>query len=138
MVLIAACIPVLQPVADAFLGRNPFHPVAKRSSREYEDYSESAGASQPKADAIEMFSKPKKKRDKYGFTVQDPTGSRIETDSQRQIMDGQEGGIETINPGGQRVEQAQTAGIIRTADFSVTYDGGENGPTSASKSWAPV
>lgn len=85
-----------------------------------------------------MFSKPKKKRDKYGFTVQDPTNSRIETDSQRKIMDGQEGGVATINSGGQGVEQPQTAGIMRTADFSVTYDGGENGPTSASKSWAPV
>lgn len=85
-----------------------------------------------------MFSKPKKKRDKYGYTVQDPTGSRIETDSQKQIMDGQDGGTETTNPGGHSVEPPQSAGIMRTADFSVTYDEGENGPISASRSWAPV
>ncbi|KAL1869402.1 hypothetical protein Daus18300_005614 [Diaporthe australafricana] len=139
LVLIAACIPVLQPIIDAILGRSVFTPVAKRSSREYEDYSESAGPSQPKPDAIEMFSKPKKKHDKYGYTVQDPTGSRIETDSQRQIMDGQEGSIETENTGDHSVEQPQSAGILRTADFSVTYEeAGENGPTSASRSWAPV
>lgn len=138
MVLIAACIPVLQPIADALLGRTPFLPVAKRFSRQYEDYSESAGPSQLKGDAIKMFSKPKKKRDKYGFTVQGTTDSRMESDSQRKIMHGQEGGLATMNPGGHSVEQPQTAGIIRIADISVTYDRGENGPTSASKSWAPV
>lgn len=110
----------------------------KRSSREYEDYSESARASQPGADGIEMFSKSKKKHDKYGFTVQDPAESRIETDSQREIMDGQEGSIATKDSGGHKTEQPQTGGIMRTADFSVTYDGGENGPTSASRLWAPV
>lgn len=123
---------------DALLGRNPFQPVANRSSRQYEDYSESAAASQPKADAIEMFPKPKKKHDKYGFTIQDPAESRIETDSQRKIMDGQEGSTATTDSGGHGGEQPRTGGIMRTADFSVTYDGGENGPTTASRLWAPV
>ena len=126
LIIIAACIPILQPILEMLKGR----PIWKtgsnnKSNRPYAKFSKGS-ANEP--DALEMRSKPRKKVDVHGFTIADKNGS------EESIVHPHS----TSNSSGRRSGGFYPAegGIVRTNDVSVTYEqGGE--PTSTAR-WAAV
>lgn len=141
-IIIASSIPVLHPLLELILRRNPFssarasRPTAKssdnntgsapsnyRPSRVYGNYEYELG--QRKA-------KPKPKDD-LGFTI-------IEGDSQENIMStGGRSRAQTATSIGSQTSQPEDGRIVRTDVVTVSYDEkGRAGETSASKRWRPV
>lgn len=117
----------MQPLWELLRGRNLRDYGKTKASPHYEDYSGQSGSMQP---GVEMRNKRRKKYDEYGLTVIEPD------ESQEQIVSPEDQDA-ARNPSCQS-SHAASAGIMRTAVVTVTYDNGENGPTSATKRWAPV
>ncbi|KAF5621967.1 integral membrane protein [Fusarium sp. NRRL 52700] len=124
IIIIAACIPVLQPILEMLKGRNIWSSKKGSGKHQYEDYSKQSGQQQP---GIELKDKPRKKIDAYGFTIQGKEGS------EENIVDADK----TSRTTSSRPESPKE-GIMRPDQVTVGYDGGEGGPTSAAKRWAAV
>ncbi|EXF73516.1 integral membrane protein [Colletotrichum fioriniae PJ7] len=141
-IIIASSIPVLHPLLELILKRNPFssarasRPTAKssdnntgsapsnyRPSRVYGNYEYELG---------QRKVKPKPKDD-LGFTI-------IEGDSQENIMStGGRSRAQTATSIGSQTSQPEDGRIVRTDVVTVSYDEkGRAGETSASKRWRPV
>ncbi|KAK1486321.1 uncharacterized protein CCOS01_12464 [Colletotrichum costaricense] len=141
-IIIASSIPVLHPLLELILKRNPFssarasRPTAKssdnntgsapsnyRPSRVYGNYEYELG--QRKA-------KPKP-RDDLGFTI-------VEGESQENIVFGEgRSRAQTATSIGSHSSQPEDGRIVRTDVVTVSYDeNGRAGETSASKRWRPV
>ncbi|KAF6802779.1 hypothetical protein CSOJ01_11349 [Colletotrichum sojae] len=69
IIIIAACIPVLQPLLEILKGRSIWSTDKKSGSHPYEDHSKQS-AGQPQ-DPIELRRTPRKKVDAYGFTIRE-------------------------------------------------------------------
>ncbi|UQC78909.1 uncharacterized protein CLUP02_04388 [Colletotrichum lupini] len=141
-IIIASSIPVLHPLLELILKRNPFssarasRPTAKssdnntgsapsnyRPSRVYGNYEYELG--QRKA-------KPKP-RDDLGFTI-------VEGESQENIVFGEgRSRAQTATSIGSQSSKPEDGRIVRTDVVTVSYDeNGRAGETSASKRWRPV
>ncbi|KAK1545901.1 integral membrane protein [Colletotrichum paranaense] len=141
-IIIASSIPVLHPLLELILKRNPFssarasRPTAKssdnntgsapsnyRPSRVYGNYEYELG--QRKA-------KPKP-RDDLGFTI-------VEGESQENIVFGEgRSRAQTATSIGSQCSQPEEGRIVRTDVVTVSYnENGRAGETSASKRWRPV
>ncbi|KXH49458.1 integral membrane protein [Colletotrichum simmondsii] len=141
-IIIASSIPVLHPLLELILKRNPFssarasRPTAKssdnnsgsapsnyRPSRVYGNYEYELG--QRKA-------RPKP-RDDLGFTI-------VEGDSQENIVSGKgRSRAQTATSIGSQYSQPDDGRIVRTDVVTVSYDDkGQAVETSASKRWRPV
>ncbi|KAI3530439.1 integral membrane protein [Colletotrichum filicis] len=141
-IIIASSIPVLHPLLELILKRNPFssarasRPTAKssdnntgsapsnyRPSRVYGNYEYELG--QRKA-------KPKP-RDDLGFTI-------VEGESQENIVFGESRSrAQTATSIGSQSSKPEDGRIVRTDVVTVSYDeNGRAGETSASKRWRPV
>ncbi|KAF4783148.1 integral membrane protein [Colletotrichum scovillei] len=141
-IIIASSIPVLHPLLELILKRNPFssarasRPTAKssdnntgsapsnyRPSRVYGNYEYELG--QRKA-------RPKP-RDDLGFTI-------VEGNSQENIVSGEgRSRAQTATSIGSQYSQPDDGRIVRTDVVTVSYDEkGRAGGTSASKRWRPV
>ncbi|KAH9239043.1 hypothetical protein K456DRAFT_1827471 [Colletotrichum gloeosporioides 23] len=124
LIIIAACIPILGPLLEMFKGRPIWRTDKSSSNRQYEDYSKQS--TQKQQDAIELRSKHRKKVDAYGFTIhaKDESEEAIVHPDKRSASassDRRSGGY----------SQEDTA-------ITVTYDQGEEGPTSAATRWAAI
>lgn len=127
LIIIAACIPLLQPFLDKVRGRTLRRPSNKSSSNKntgpYANFSK-------QSDPLELQSQPKKKVDTYGFTIHD------KEDSEENIVDPRDKQSTTASSG--RHSPGMGDGIVRTDSVTVAYDHGENGATSAATRWAAV
>ncbi|CVK91256.1 uncharacterized protein FMAN_09399 [Fusarium mangiferae] len=123
-IIIAACIPVLQPVLEMLRGRNIWSTKKDSGQHHYEDYNKQSGQQRP---GIELQDKPRKKVDTYGFTIQGKEGS------EENMVDADKVSRTTSS----RPESPKD-GIVRADQVTIGYDGGEGGPTSAAKRWAAV
>ncbi|CAJ0547614.1 Ff.00g043680.m01.CDS01 [Fusarium sp. VM40] len=72
LIIIAACIPVLQPILEMFKGHKIWS--TKKSSRSGQ-YAGQSEENAQKQQGIELEDKPRKKVDAYGFTIQERDGS---------------------------------------------------------------
>ncbi|EWZ40538.1 hypothetical protein FOZG_09200 [Fusarium oxysporum Fo47] len=124
LIIIAACIPVLQPILEMFKGRNIWSTKKGSGKHQYKDYSKQSGQQQP---GIELKDKPRKKVDTYGFTIQGMEGS------EENMVD-----ADKISRTTSSRPESPKEGIVRTDQVIVGYDGGEGGPTSTAKRWAAV
>ncbi|KAJ4066360.1 hypothetical protein NW763_003396 [Fusarium oxysporum] len=124
LIIIAACIPVLQPILEMLKGRNIWSTNKGSGKHQYEDYSKQSGQQQP---GIELKDKPRKKVDTYGFTIQGKEGS------EENMVDSDKVSRTTSSR-----PESPKEGMVRTDQVTVGYDGGEGGPTSAAKRWAAV
>jgi hypothetical protein len=131
LIIIAACIPILQPLLEKIKGRSIWR--SKQSSgnkRQYQDFSKQ---SEQQTDALELRSKPRKKVDAYGFTM------HAKEDSEEDIV-----GTNKQSPTASSHRRSGTYqpnerdGIVKTNSVTVAYDHGEDGPTSAATRWAAV
>lgn len=138
VVLIAACVPVLQPIVDIVRGRDTWKSVGGPPSTEHVKYNKRSGLSDGRSNDIKMVHKPQRRRDKYGFTIDDTTFSRVESESQHGINTTPTEDTTTPQEDGHGFGNTPEHRILRTDEVMLTFDGGENGPTSASKRWAPV
>ncbi|SCO86453.1 related to integral membrane protein PTH11 [Fusarium oxysporum] len=124
LIIIAACIPVLQPILEMLKGRNIWSTNKGSGKHQYEDYSKQSGQQQP---GIELKDKPRKKVDTYGFTIQGKEGS------EENMVD-----VDKVSRTTSSRPESPKEGMVRTDQVTVGYDGGEGGPTSAAKRWAAV
>ncbi|KAF5263326.1 hypothetical protein FOXYS1_5927 [Fusarium oxysporum] len=124
LIIIAACIPVLQPILEMFKGRNIWSTKKGSGKHQYKEYSKQSGQQQP---GIELKDKPRKKVDTYGFTIQGKEGS------EENMVD-----ADKISRTTSSRPESPKEGIVRTDQVIVGYDGGEGGPTSTAKRWAAV
>ncbi|SPO06474.1 uncharacterized protein DNG_09164 [Cephalotrichum gorgonifer] len=129
LIIIAACIPILQPLVEMARGRKLW--TSKKSSgsggRPYQEFSKPS-ANRP--DDMELQSRPKKKYDEHGFTVRDGNGSeesivKRDLESNSETSGRRSGSYHSPN-----------GGIMKTNAVTVTYDAGSEGPTSSAKRWA--
>ncbi|KAF5590025.1 integral membrane protein [Fusarium pseudoanthophilum] len=125
LIIIAACIPVLQPILEMLKGRNIWSTKKGTGKHQYEDYSKQSG--QQQQPGIELKDKPRKKVDAYGFTIQGKEGS------EENMVD-----ADKISRTTSSRPESPKEGIRRTDQVTIGYDGGEGGPTSAAKRWAAV
>lgn len=126
VIIIAACIPILQPLLEMIRTRK--FPSAKKGSSK--DYSEMSKQSRGHQDPIELQSKPKKKTDAYGFTI-------IDRDSEESIVGKDKDKQSTAESSGNY--SPGEGGIMKTDVVTVTYNHGEDGvPSSAATRWAAV
>jgi len=129
LIIIAACIPILQPLVEKIKGGSLWSSKKGTSkNRQYADFSKRS-ARQP--DPIELHDKPKKKVDVYGFTI------HAKDDSEENIVDLDK---QSANRSSSRQSVAYhpTDRIIKTDTVTVTFDQGDEGPTSAATRWAAV
>ncbi|RSL54110.1 hypothetical protein CEP54_010058 [Fusarium duplospermum] len=127
LIIIAACIPVLQPVLEMAKGRSIWNSKKGSSNRQYENYSKHS-APQP---GIELRSKPKKKVDTYGFTM------HAKENSEESIVHPDKHSA-TTSSGRRSGSYPRDNGIMRTNAVTVEYGQMEDGPTSAATRWAAV
>ncbi|KAM0226482.1 hypothetical protein ACHAQD_000404 [Fusarium lateritium] len=128
LIIIAACIPVLQPILEMLKGQSIWN--TKKGSGN-SPYASDRKKSAQKQHGIELQDKPRKKVDAYGFTIQDRDGSEDNiVDSDRLS--------ETTTPSSRSITNSAGEGILRTHQVAVEYDRGEGGPTSAATRWAAV
>ena len=129
LIVIAACIPILQPLLEMVKGRSIWNSSKKSTdnSRPYGKFSKQS--SQP--DPIELRSKPKKKVDVHGFTIHD------RDDSEESIVGNMQ---HTITSSGRQsgTYYPTDGGIMKTNAVTVTYDQGGEATTDATKRWAAV
>ncbi|KAG5779415.1 hypothetical protein H9Q73_006904 [Fusarium xylarioides] len=123
-IIIAACIPVLQPILEMLKGRNIWSTEKGSGKHQYEDYSKQSRQQQP---GIELKDKPRKKVDTYGFTIQGKEGS-----GENMV------GADKISRTTSSRPKSPKEGIVRTDQVTTGCDGGEGGTTSAAKRWAAV
>ncbi|KAF6834855.1 hypothetical protein CMUS01_06009 [Colletotrichum musicola] len=128
LIIIAACIPVLQPLLEFVKGRSIWSTDKKSGSHPYADHSKQS-AGQPQ-DPIELRRTPRKKVDAYGFSI------REQGDSEESI-DRPDKSSETASSV-QPTENSSADGIVKSSTVAVTYDEGEGGPASATTRWAAV
>ncbi|KAK1505117.1 integral membrane protein [Colletotrichum abscissum] len=146
-IIIASSIPVMQPLLELILRRNPFSSAkgSKQTPQYYEDYgSQSKSKSRGGGGGIELGQrKPKiKPKDELGLTI-------VEGDSQENILtpatDSNQGISASLNAPTLTSRQSDSSQrpsdgkIIRTDFVSVTYE--EQGPVrdvSASSRWRAV
>ncbi|KAK1638872.1 hypothetical protein BDP81DRAFT_447783 [Colletotrichum phormii] len=71
LTIIAACIPILQPILEMFKERSIWSLDRKSGSYQYNSHSKRSAhqQQQQQQDSIELRSKPRKKVDVYGFTM---------------------------------------------------------------------
>lgn len=131
LIIIAACIPLLQPLLEKLKGRSIWRSKKTSSNnRQYENFSKQS-AQQP--DALELRSKPKKKVDAYGFTI------HAKEDSEENIVNPDKNSTTTSSDRHSGTYHSNDReGIIKTNSVTVAYDRGEEGPTSAATRWAAV
>jgi hypothetical protein len=72
LIIIAACIPVLQPILEMFKGHKIWSTKKGSGSDQYAGQSKDNAQKQR---GIELEDMPRKKADAYGFTIQDRDGS---------------------------------------------------------------
>ncbi|KAF9877753.1 hypothetical protein CkaCkLH20_04888 [Colletotrichum karsti] len=130
LIIIAACIPILQPLLEMFKGRTIWSTDKKSSGRQYEDYSKQSAQQHP--DPIELRSKPRKKVDTYGLTIRDKDGS------EESIVHPDKRSATASSSRNSGTDHAGDENIVKSSTVTVTYDQGEEGPTSAATRWAAV
>ncbi|ROT35997.1 hypothetical protein SODALDRAFT_352843 [Sodiomyces alkalinus F11] len=129
LIIIAACIPVLSPLLEIAKGRSIWRSKTKSSSHQYQDYS-NPDAPQRGVE-LRSKSKPGKKVDAYGFTIQakgDSEESIVQPDKQSATASS-ERRSGTYNP---------SDGIVKSSVVTIAYDQGDQAPTSAATRWAVV
>ncbi|KAJ0341526.1 hypothetical protein COL922a_002241 [Colletotrichum nupharicola] len=159
LIIIAACIPILGPLLEMFKGRPIWGTDKSSSNRQYEDYSKQS--TQKQQDAIELRSKHRKKVDAYGFTIhaKDESEEAIVHPDKRSASassDRRSGGYSqeesehhhNHHRQHHRQHQHRHHGgayhnhgehqIVKSTAITVTYDQGEEGPTSAATRWAAI
>ncbi|KAE9568818.1 hypothetical protein CGMCC3_g15048 [Colletotrichum fructicola] len=159
LIIIAACIPILGPLLEMFKGRPIWRTDKSSSNRQYEDYSKQS--TQKQQDAIELRSKHRKKVDAYGFTIhaKDESEEAIVHPDKRSASassDRRSGGYSqeesehhhNHHRQHHRQHQHRHHGgtyhnhgehqIVKSTAITVTYDQGEEGPTSAATRWAAI
>ncbi|KAK1705051.1 integral membrane protein [Colletotrichum lupini] len=145
-IIIASSIPVMQPLLELILRRNPFSSAkgSKQTPQYYEDYGSQSKSKSRGGGGIELGQrKPKiKPKDELGLTI-------VEGDSQENILtpatDSNQGISASLNAPTLTSRQSDSSQrpsdgkIIRTDFVSVTYE--EQGPVrdiSASSRWRAV
>ena len=113
LIIIAACIPILQPIVEILKGRKRWSTGHKSDDRQYKDFSKQ---SDRQGDPLELQpTKNKKKVDQYGMTIHDKETSEEQIVIQKTPSEASDG------------RQSETFdkenGIVRTNAVSVTYDG---------------
>ncbi|KAB5555036.1 hypothetical protein GE09DRAFT_1123305 [Coniochaeta sp. 2T2.1] len=141
LIIIAACIPLLQPLLEKVKGRSIWRGSNKKSSDANHGYKEFTKQSGSHPDPLELRARPKKKVDAYGFTIHAKEEGSEENIVNNPAQDKQstassERASGTYKRGGDRTDGGR--GIMVTDRVTVAYDGGEEGPTSAATRWAAV
>ncbi|KAF4775205.1 hypothetical protein HER10_EVM0007803 [Colletotrichum scovillei] len=135
LIIIAACIPILQPILEMFKGRGIWSLDKKSGSYQYNSHSKKSAhhqQQQPQQDSIELRSKPRKKVDVYGFTM------HAKEDSEESIVNPGKN-AETSSSGRQSDTYPESEDkIVKSSTVTITYDQGEEGPTSAATRWAAI
>ncbi|KAK7445673.1 hypothetical protein Landi51_08069 [Colletotrichum acutatum] len=128
LIIIAACIPILQPILEMFKGRSIWSLAKKSGSYQYNSHSKKSAQQQqqqPQQDSIELRSKPRKKVDVYGFTM------HAKEDSEESIVNPGKN-AETSSSGRQSDTYPESEDkVVKSSTVTITYDQGEEGPTSA-------
>ncbi|EOO02170.1 putative integral membrane protein [Phaeoacremonium minimum UCRPA7] len=115
LIIIAACIPLLQPVVEKIKGRSIWRSSKTGSSnRQYANFSKQSAR---QADPIELHSKPKKKVDVYGFTI------HAKEDSEENIVNPDKQST-TTSSGRHSGTYQPNDRIMKTDVVTVTYDQG--------------
>ncbi|KPM45291.1 hypothetical protein AK830_g1291 [Neonectria ditissima] len=127
LIIIAACIPILQPLLEMIKGRSIWQSKKSSSNRQYEDYSKQS-EQQP---GIELRSQQKKKVDIYGFTVH-----AKETSEESIVQPGKQSATTSSSRHSGTLHAHD--GIMKTDAVTIAYDHGEDGPSSAATRWAAV
>lgn len=131
LIIIAACIPILQPLLEKIRGRSIWR--SKQSSGNKHQYQDFSKQSQQQADALELRSKPKKKVDEYGFTM------HPKEDSEENIVDTSKlSSTSSSRRQSGSYQPNDRDGILKTNSVTVAYEPGEDGPVSAPTRWAAV
>ncbi|KAF4956256.1 hypothetical protein FSARC_11655 [Fusarium sarcochroum] len=128
LIIIAACIPILQPLLEILKGRNIWSTKKGSANRQYEDYSKQSAQQPP---GIELQGKPRKGVDTYGFTIQDEDGSEDNIINPEEQSD-------TTASRPRSIAHNPSEGIVKTNTVTVGYDHGEGGLSSATTRWAAV
>ncbi|KAK1704369.1 integral membrane protein [Colletotrichum lupini] len=141
-IIIASSIPVLHPLLELILKRNPFssarasRPTAKSSDNNTgsapSNYRPSHVYGNYEYELGQRKAKPKP-RDDLGFTI-------VEGESQENIVFGEgRSRAQTATSIGSQSSKPEDGRIVRTDVVTVSYDeNGRAGETSASKRWRPV
>lgn len=129
LIVIAACIPILQPLLEMVKGRSIWNSSKKSTdnSRAYGKFSKQSSLPDP----IELRSKPRKKVDVHGFTIHD------RDDSEESIVGNMQHAITTSGRHSGAYHPTDW-GIMKTNAITVSYDQGGENPTDAAKRWAAV
>lgn len=127
LIIIAACIPILQPILEMIKGRSIWQTKKSSSNRQYEDYSKQS----EQKPGIELRSQQKKKVDMYGFTM------HAKDNSEESIVHPDKQSATTSSSRHSETFHAHD-GIVKTNAVTIAYDHGEEGPSSAATRWAAV
>jgi hypothetical protein len=131
LIIIAACIPLLQPILEKIKGRSIWR--SKPSSDNKRVYADFTKQSEQQTDALELRSKPRKKVDTYGFTI------HAKEDSEENIVSpNKQSPTSSSHRRSGTYHPSDREGIIKTNSVTIQYDQGEEGPTSAATRWAAV
>ncbi|KXH39127.1 hypothetical protein CSAL01_03158 [Colletotrichum salicis] len=134
LIIIAACIPILQPILEMFKGRSIWSLDRESGSYQYNSHSKRSAQQQqqPRQDSIELRSKPRKKVDVYGFTM------HAKEDSEESIVHPDKHSA-TSSSGRQSDTYPESEDkIVKSSTVTITYDQGEERPTSAATRWAAI
>ncbi|KAK1713328.1 LOW QUALITY PROTEIN: uncharacterized protein BDZ83DRAFT_723466 [Colletotrichum acutatum] len=111
-----------------FKGRSIWSLAKKSGSYQYNSHSKKSAQQQqqqPQQDSIELRSKPRKKVDVYGFTM------HAKEDSEESIVNPGKN-AETSSSGRQSDTYPESEDkVVKSSTVTITYDQGEEGPTSA-------
>ena len=130
LIIIAACIPILQPLLEMIKGRNIWS--TNKSGSESRDYHKYGSGSARQQDPFELRSRPRKKVDVHGFTIHD------KEESEESIVD-RDAPIGHASSG-RRSESnhPNEGGIMKTNDVTVTYEQAGEGPALRPRRWDAV